>query len=169
MGARRNIGELETAMREKTLVDGMPQDKQPLPRSPECVVQLRCASLPSVFGLIADHYWFVLFEDTGACHRWEVWQTSDAGGRSVGHVHCDLKDPDDDVGGGSTRIAAEWRDAQAHRLRDVLKRPEAYPHCHWYRYWPGPNSNTFAAWVLREAGVEYPLGRRAIGRKFLGR
>src|SRR5262245_29940282 len=52
----------------------------------ECVVQLRCASLPSVLGLIADHYWFVVIEGTGTCHRWEVWQTSNAGGTSIGHV-----------------------------------------------------------------------------------
>lgn len=146
----------------------MPQDEQPSLQPPECVVQLRYASLPSVFGLVADHYWFVVFEEgTGACHRWEVWQTTNAGGHSIGHVHCDLKDPDADVGGGSTRVAAEWRGAKARSLRDVLKRPEAYPHCHFYRYWPGPNSNTFAAWVLRAAEVDYPLGWRAIGRKYL--
>jgi hypothetical protein len=33
--------------------------------------------------------------------------------------------------------------------------------------WPGPNSNTFVAWVLREAGVEHALDPRAIGRNYL--
>jgi hypothetical protein len=32
--------------------------------------------------------------------------------------------------------------------------------------WPGPNSNTFAAWVLREAGVAEPLDPRGIGRNY---
>ena len=32
--------------------------------------------------------------------------------------------------------------------------------------WPGPNSNTFAAWVLREAGIEYPLHWKAIGSHY---
>ena len=134
----------------------------------QCVVELRYAALPYVFGLVADHYWFVVVEqDSGACHRWEVWQTPNTGGVvCVGHVHCDLKDPDADVGGGPTRIAAVWHGAEATALRDVLERPENYPHCHRYSYWPGPNSNTFAAWVLRKAGIEYALPWRAIGAHF---
>jgi uncharacterized protein DUF3750 len=135
--------------------------------TPDCVVQLRCAALPSLAGWLADHYWFVVIEEgSGACHRWEVWQTPDAGGKSVGHVHCDLKDPDAGVGGGPSRIAQEWRGADARALRAVLERPEDYPHCRRYSYWPGPNSNTFTAWVLRRAGVIHKLGWRAIGSKF---
>src|SRR5512147_1454360 len=88
-----------------------------------CVVQLRYAPLPSIFGAMADHYWFVVFDEaSGACQRWEVWHTKNAGGRSVGHVHCNLLDPDADVGGGPTRIATEWRGAAAEALRDVLER-----------------------------------------------
>jgi hypothetical protein len=134
--------------------------------SSQCIVQLRYAPLPSFFGFIADHYWFVMFDENGACHRWEVWQTPDAGGRSVGHVHCDLKAPDADVGGGPARIAAEWRGAKAEAIRAVLERPDDYPHCHFYRYWPGPNSNTFAAWVLRCAGIDWNPGWRAIGSRW---
>lgn len=131
-----------------------------------CVVQLRYAPLPYLFGLLADHYWFVVLEEDGSCHRWEVWQTPDAGGVSVGHVHCDLKPPDEGVGGGPARIAAVWHGAEAAAIRAVLERPDGYPHCRWYRYWPGPNSNTFVAWVLRRAGVEYPLSWRAIGADY---
>jgi hypothetical protein len=61
---------------------------------------------------------------------------------------------------------AQWRGAQALALRGVLERPEAYPHSHRYTYSPGPNSNTFAAWVLREAGIDYRLDWRAIGRDY---
>lgn len=135
-------------------------------QSPECVVQLRCAPLPFL-GFLADHYWFVVTEEgSGACHRWEVWQSKNAGGHSIGHVHCDLKNPDADVGGGPSRVVAEWHGAAALALRGVLERPEDYPHCQRYHYWPGPNSNTFAAWVLRRAGIEYRFDRRAIGRNY---
>ena len=62
-------------------------------------VELRRAPLPWI-GAIAWHYWFVVCDETGR-HRWEVWQTKNAGGRlCIGHVHCDLKAPDDGVGGG---------------------------------------------------------------------
>lgn len=102
----------------------------------------------------------------GEAHRWEVWQTRNAGGRSIGHVHCDLKHPDAGVGGGPARTAAAWTGAEAERIKAVLERAAHYPHCFRYRYWPGPNSNTFAAWVLREAGIDHRLARHAIGGNF---
>jgi hypothetical protein len=129
------------------------------------VVQLRYAPLPWIGG-VAVHYWFVVFDDGGACHRWEVWQTPDAGGKSIGHVHCDLKAPDDGVGGGPMALAREWRGEEATRIARVLESSADYPWCRRYRYWPGPNSNTFVAWVLRKAGVSHPLGWRAFGKNW---
>jgi hypothetical protein len=127
-------------------------------------VQLRHAPLPFI-GAIAVHCWFVVFDDRG-CHRWEVWQTKNVGGFCIGHVHRDLKDPDAGVGGGPSRIVAEWTGEQALAISRILRNAEAYPYCQRYRLWPGPNSNTFVAWVLREAGIEQRLDRRAIGRSF---
>ncbi|MFN2645483.1 MAG: DUF3750 domain-containing protein [Burkholderiales bacterium] len=128
-------------------------------------VELRYAPLPFI-GAIAVHYWFVVYDESGACHRWEVWQTQNAGGRSFGHVHCDLKSPKDGVGGGPSRVAATWQGDEASRIAAVLQEPERYPHCGRYRYWPGPNSNSFVAWVLAQAGIQYPLHWKGIGRKW---
>lgn len=129
-------------------------------------VQLRYASLPFPLGLLAVHSWFVVFEPGGDCHRCEVWQTKNAGGTSIGHVHRDLKPPDAGVGGGPARIAREWTGAGAERISAVLESCSSYPYCHRYLAWPGPNSNTFAAWVLRQAGVAHRLPWRAFGRGF---
>jgi hypothetical protein len=44
----------------------------------------------------------------------------------------------------------------------------AYPYADWYRAWPGPNSNTFTAFVARrvpELGLDLPAN--AIGKDFL--
>ena len=128
-------------------------------------VELRYAPLPFI-GAIAVHYWFVVTVDAGACHRWEVWQTKNAGGTSIGHVHCDLKSPDAGVGGGPSRVAAEWSGEQAVRIAAVLATPEIYPHGQRYRYWPGPNSNSFVAWVPDRAGIKYALHWRGIGRRW---
>jgi hypothetical protein len=128
-------------------------------------VELRYAGLPFI-GFLAVHYWFVV-EDGGERHRWEVWQSADAGGRSVGHLHCDLKAPEADVGGGPSRIAAEWRGEEARRIAEVLVRCASdYPFCRRYFPWPGPNSNTFVAWVLARAAIEHRLGWRALGRNY---
>jgi hypothetical protein len=129
------------------------------------LAQLRYAPLPFI-GAVAVHYWFVSIDDSGARHRWEVWQTRNAGGRSIGHVHCDLKPPDEGVGGGPARLAAEWHGAEAAAIIAVLERSSGYPHCERYRYWPGPNSNTFVAWVLREAGIRQPLVWKAFGKRY---
>jgi hypothetical protein len=128
-------------------------------------VELRYAPLPLI-GAIAVHHWFVVYDEAGACHRWEVWQTPDAGGQSFGHVHCDLKPPEADVGGGPTRLAARWEGAEARRIAAVLERAERYPSRNRYRYWPGPNSNSFVAWVLREAGIRYALHWKGIGHRW---
>jgi len=129
-------------------------------------VELRCAPLPYI-GALAVHYWFVLIDESGA-HRWEVWQTKGAGGRDLGpdagHVHCDLKSPEAGVGGGPSRIETEWRGEEALAIAAVLREPLRYPECRRYRVWPGPNSNSFVAWVLDRAGIAYRLGWRGIGR-----
>jgi len=127
-------------------------------------VELRYAPLPFI-GFLAWHYWFVVSDQT-SCHRWEVWQTKNAGGSCIGHVHCDLKRPEDGVGGGPSRVAAVWDGEHARRIARVLQNAASYPWCERYRLWPGPNSNTFAAWVLREAGIDQALDPRGIGRNY---
>ena len=128
-------------------------------------VQLRYATLPSPLSLIAVHYWFVVWDADG-CHRWEVWQTKNAGGRSIGHVHCDRAGPDADVGGGPKRVGAEWTGAEATAIESVLKNVTAYPHYDHYRPWPGPNSNTFVSWMLHRAGIDHRLGWKALGQRY---
>jgi hypothetical protein len=133
------------------------------------VVQLRYATLPFLFRAVAVHYWFaVLDASSRQWHRWEVWQTKDAGGQSIGHVHCDLRHPDCGVGGGPYRLAAEWSGSAARAIGSVLNHAQVYPHRDHYRAWPGPNSNTFVAWVLRQAGLHHCLDPRAIGKDYLG-
>jgi hypothetical protein len=132
------------------------------------IVQLKYASLPAPLGLFAVHYWFNVRDPvSGRCDRWEVWQRRDAGGTSVGHLHRNLKAPEAGVGGGPARLAAEWQGDEAQRLKAILDEAKTrYPFCGRYLPWPGPNSNTFAAWVLRNAGVAFHLPWQAIGRNF---
>jgi hypothetical protein len=130
------------------------------------VVRLYRAPLPAPLGLLASHYWFTV-EDGGRCDRWEIWQAPNAGVSCVGHLHCNLKAPSDGVGGGPARVAAQWEGEEAMRVKSVIaKAADDYPFCHRYLAWPGPNSNTFAAWVLRNAGIDFRLPWNAIGRSY---
>ena len=140
----------------------------------ECLVQLRWAPLPPPLRALARHYWFTVLDpehapDQRCWHRWEVWQWQGAGGVNWGHVHPDLMDPTAGVGGGPSRMEVQWRGAAAGRLARVLNDPLGYPYRSRYRAWPGPNSNTYAAWVLHRAGVEHALDRHALGKDYLGR
>jgi hypothetical protein len=76
---------------------------------------------------------------------------------------------------------ARWFGAEPELLKDVrgpgvdalIKRIEAavqdYPYAGTYRIWPGPNSNTFTAFVLREVPeLRVDLPPTAIGKDYLG-
>jgi hypothetical protein len=118
---------------------------------------------------MAVHYWFAVLDlSLRRWQRWEVWQARNAGGQSLGYIHCDRRHPDCGVGGGAYRLAAEWDGTAAQQICAVLAKAGDYPHWNRYRAWPGPNSNTFVAWVLREAGLDYALDPRAIGKDYMG-
>lgn len=132
------------------------------------VVQLRACSIPYI-RVVAVHCFFVAYDPVDkAWHRYEVWQTADAGKNSWGHVTCDLMPPDSDTGGGPVATYAEWHGQEANQLLKVLRQSVDFPDRNTYHYWPGPNSNTYPAWVLRSAGVAGELPPKAIGKDYLG-
>jgi len=132
-------------------------------RPAELVVQLRCAKIPQAKAF-ADHCWFAEYDPPGKrWHRWEVMRFSL--GR-WGHVQRNLMTADAGVGAGPSWVLHEFRGDNAARLRDVLNEPQRYPFRDRYRYWPGPNSNTYVAWVLREADVDAVLPGSAYGRGY---
>ena len=125
-------------------------------------VDLFAASIP-VIGWLADHHWLVV-EAGGRRDRWEVWQWSDHGGESWGHLHRNLLHPLASVGNGATRRLQTWTGAAAADIAARIEQgPTDYPWCQRYWLWPGPNSNTFVQWVL---GDRYRLGARALGKSF---
>lgn len=132
---------------------------------PPRTIELRAAKIP-VVGAIAVHYWFAVWQgDRG--DRWEVWQTRGAGGTHWGHLHCNLMAPASGVGNGPSWVERVWTGPEADRLvAAIASSPDRYPHCDRYRYWPGPNSNTYAQWVLDRAGTGHHLGWRARGRSY---
>lgn len=135
----------------------------------EFVVQLRRATLPSLLGPLAVHYWFIAFNpETRKWERWEVWQDAGADATSWGHIRKDLMLPDNNVGGGPYAIEMEWHGAKAQNIYMVLNAPANYPYQNVYRPWPGPNSNTYVAWVLKQARASHDLDPRGIGRDYLG-
>lgn len=79
-------------------------------------------------------------------------------------------DPDRAWYGAAPELIADIRGEQAERiigqLGDVIK---DYPYPTEYKAWPGPNSNTFVAWVIRQIPeMDAALPNHAIGKDYLG-
>jgi hypothetical protein len=54
-------------------------------------------------------------------------------------------------------------------IERIDKAARAYPYGGEYRAWPGPNSNTFTAWIARAVPeLEVDLPATAIGKDYLG-
>lgn len=136
---------------------------------PDTIVELRAAKIPGWSGMFADHYWYLVFTNVEGrqhqtCDRWEIWQRADQNGECWGHLHKNLLPPCQGVGNGPSRLVKRWYNQDARSICEIIESsPDEYPFNDHYDYWPGPNSNTFAQWVVRD---RMRLGIRAIGRGF---
>jgi len=127
-------------------------------------VQLRAAKIPWL-GWLALHHWYVIQESSARPERWEIWQTPNLGANSWGHLHQNLMSWDSGVGNGPSWLVTEWVGSGATDLAGILRAsPDIYPYTHQYRYFPGPNSNTYAQWILKQSNSSQSLGWRAVGQ-----
>src|SRR5258708_12736227 len=73
--------------------------------------------------------------------------------------------------GSAPELVAEKRGAGVEELIARIDRAaHSYPWAGEYTMWPGPNSNTFTAWVLRAVPeLEADLPPTAIGKDYSGK
>lgn len=151
-----------TASRESARIAPLPADH------PAALIQVYAARTFSWRGALAVHTWFAAKPSDGEHYTvYEVigWRARNGG--SALAIHQDL--PDRHWYGARPELIAELRgdgtDAVIKRL-DAAAR--AYPYATDYRMWPGPNSNTFTAWVARALPeLELDLPPTAIGKDWL--
>jgi hypothetical protein len=136
--------------------------------TPEAVIQIYAAPAVSWRGRLAVHTWIAV-KPSGAERytRYEVVGFGVANGAPS--VRVDRMGPDNYWFGARPWIVLDRRgagvDALIERVRGAIA---AYPYPHAYRAWPGPNSNTFMAFIARrvpELGLDLPSN--AIGKDFL--
>lgn len=129
-------------------------------------VELRAAKIPWI-SLVAVHYWFEIYQDNEV-ERWEVWQKPEQRQPSWGHVHLNLLRAKAGVGCGESWVEGSFTGGCAQKLIEILRQtPQDYPYQQLYRYWPGPNSNTYVQWVLNQADITQSLKWRGIGKSYL--
>ena len=136
--------------------------------APEAIVSVWAARAFNWRGLFAVHTW-IATKPENASH-YTVHQVIGWRGWGGGNVVVSSPDfPDRSWYGQPPQLVKELRGpAAAKAIPKVLEAVDAYPYTHHYRLWPGPNSNTFTAFVVRrvpELGAELPV--IAIGKDYL--
>ena len=138
--------------------------------TPEAVVQVYCAASWGLKGAVADHCWIAFKEEGAAAYtRYDVVAWGVRNGAEAVRVNF-RGVPDGNWAGNRPRVLLDRRGAEAAALIPKIEQAVAdYPYRHTYRTWPGPNSNSFVAWIAREVpelGLDLPP--RAIGKDFMG-
>jgi len=137
--------------------------------TPEAVVQVYSARAVRWRGYFGTHTWIATKPSNAAqftVHEVLSWTLRRAGTAvSAGH-----RAPDGRWFGNAPELLADLRgegvDETIARIEAAVR---AYPYADKYRVWPGPNSNTFAAFVLREVPeLRADLPATAIGKDYLG-
>ena len=135
----------------------------------EAVVQVYAARAHGWRGLFAVHPW-VAVKPPGAddyiiyqVNRWALRYRNSVVAVSRGM-------PDRKWYGNPPQLLAELRGAPARRAMVAIEQAVAdYPYAHSYGLWPGPNSNTFVAWLGRRVPeLRLNLPMTAIGKDYLG-
>src|SRR5712692_1579717 len=135
----------------------------------EAVVQVYGARTRGLKGLFGVHTW-VAVKPTDA-PGWTVYEV--IGWRlrySDSAVVVRTRDPDGRWFGSEPELYAEKRGAGVDTLIERIdKAARSYPYAKEYTLWPGPNSNTFTAWIGRAVPeLELDLPATAIGKDYLG-
>lgn len=134
-------------------------------QEPAAVVQVYGARAYNWRGYFAVHTW-ISTKAAGA----DSYYVHEVTGWRHYVVQSRPDDPDRAWYGSKPTLIADIRGDQAEtiieQLGDVMKR---YPYPTEYVAWPGPNSNTFVSWVIRQIPeMNVALPNHAIGKDYLG-
>ncbi len=136
--------------------------------TPEAVVQVYAARTVGWRGLLAVHTWITLKPGGAPGYtRYEVigWGVD----RGMQAVRVNRTGPDNYWFGSRPDILVDLRGDDAEPVIEKIQAAvAAYPYRDSYRTWPGPNSNTFTAFVGREVPeLRLKLPSTAIGKDYL--
>lgn len=156
-------GDWRTASREPIGLAPSPSDE------PEAVVQVYAARAVRWRGYFGVHTWIAV--KPASADAYTVYEVNGWRLRRTGTaVVVSDRAPDSRWYGNAPELIADLRGpAAAAAIPKIERAVAAYPYAESYRVWPGPNSNTFVAYVLRAVPeVEADLPPTAIGKDYLG-
>jgi hypothetical protein len=135
----------------------------------EAVIQIYAARAVRWRGYFGVHTWIAAKREGAAAYTvYEVvgWRLYSGGSAVVVHN----RPPDGRWFGAEPDLLRDLRGPGVEKLIDKIEAAvAAYPYAHEYTIWPGPNSNTFVAFIARavpELALDLPP--TAIGKDYLG-
>lgn len=138
-------------------------------KTPEAIVQVYAARAYNWRGAFGSHSW-ISVKPEGSRH-YTVYQLV---GWRLRHSPSAISVRD---GGPADflwfnarpRLLVEHRGSEAQAMIPMIEQAvKSYPYPDRYRIWPGPNSNTFTAWVARQVpALRLDLPATAIGKDYL--
>jgi len=137
--------------------------------TPEAVVQVYSARAVSWRGWFGVHTWIAVkraHAPAFTVHEVMGWRL-----RSAGTVVVERNRPADGYWYGSRpELLGDIRGRGVERIIDRIDAAvQEYPYPNRYHVWPGPNSNTFTAFVLRRVPeLRVDLPPTAIGKDYMG-
>jgi hypothetical protein len=160
--ARATAIDWRTAPRESVGIAPLPRD------TPEAIVQVYGARAINWRGWFSLHCWIAV-KEAGADHYtvyqvagWQLWRSGNA-------VMAQNDIPDRSWFGARPYVIDELRGAAAAAAIPQIRAAVAsYAYAKTYHAWPGPNSNTFVAHIIRSVpGLRVELPANAIGKDWL--
>jgi hypothetical protein len=135
--------------------------------TPEAVVQLYYARALNWRGIFGVHTWIATKTENAAeylVHQVIGWRLY----RGLPAVVSAPGIPDGRWFGNEPTLVTELRgDAAAQAIPKILEAVSSYPYAHEYNVWPGPNSNTFIAYIGRQVPeLRMDLPANAIGKDY---
>lgn len=135
----------------------------------EAVIQVYAARAVRWRGIFGVHTWIAVKpRDAAQYTRFEVMGFGVAHGRQAVRIRAGV--PDAYWFGSAPTLLRDVRGGEEvdHLIARLHEAAARYPHATDYRIWPGPNSNTFIAYLAREVPeLRLELPSTAIGKDYL--
>jgi len=136
-------------------------------KTPEAMVQVYAARALNWRGMFGVHTWIATKPANArqfTVHQVIGWRVF----RNLPAVASEPGIPDRYWFGNPPEIIAELRAPEAQKaITKIMDAVKSYPFAHEYRLWPGPNSNTFTAYVARQVPeLRLQLPVTAIGKDY---
>jgi hypothetical protein len=136
----------------------------------DAIVQVYAARAVRWRGYFGVHTWIAVKPTDASAYT--VYEVTRWGQRRNGTmVSASTRAPDGRWYGNAPQLLADIRGPKVDAIIErIAAAANAYPYANDYSVWPGPNSNTFTAFVLRDVPeLRADLPPNAIGKDYLGR